>query len=168
MDNANLKDVLENTEGRQFWIKQWGDPNRPIDFELQSTTDIEIPIDFSLEPHAVQIGDIVIIHRIKLAKIMLVAEVSAEPYKTTNEELQKEKWRRKWPWRLHTKNLTPDFGSQWREHSLKTFALAKEFNQENSQNKAKIGRLNFGAHVRVNGDFAKFVIGKIITLNNLN
>lgn len=167
MDNENLKKVLEDTENRQFWIKQWGDPDRSEDYELQSTTDLEIPIDFSKQPISIQIGDILIIHRIKLAKIMFVGEVLSEVHKSTAEELKKEPWREKWQWRLYTKNLTPNFGNQWREHFLKSFALASEYNQTNPQDKAKLGRLNFGAHVRVPENFGKFIISKIMNLEEI-
>jgi hypothetical protein len=164
MDNTSLSELLANTAGRQFWIKQWGDPERPADFELQSTSDPEIPIDFSQKPNSIKIGDVLIVHRIKLAKIMLVAEVLSEPYEATSEDFKKEYWRERWNWRVDTRNLTPDYGSQWNEHSLKTFALAKEYNEANPQDNVNIGRLNFGAHVRISENFARFLINEIMQL----
>lgn len=168
MDNANLNELSANTKGRQFWVKQWGDPAKSEDFELQSTTEIEIGIDFSQKPNSIQIGDILIIHRIKHAKIMLVAEVTSEPNLATGEDIKKDYWREKWNWRIETKNLTPVFGSQWKEQSLKTFALAKEYNEANLQDEVKLGRLNFGKHVRVSEDFAKFIFKEIIRANDIN
>jgi hypothetical protein len=164
MDNANLNELLANNEGRQFWIKQWGDPDRPADFELQSTTDLEIPIDFSKQPNSIKIGDILIVHRIKLAKIMLIAEVISEPYKSTTEDIKKESWRERWCWRVNTRNLTPIYGTHWREHSLKSFALEKEYNEANPHEKVNLGRLKFGAHVRIPEDFAKYIIKEITEL----
>lgn len=168
MDNTNLNELLANTNGRQFWIKQWGDPDKEADFELQSTTDLEIPIDFSKQPNSTKIGDILIVHRIKLAKIMLVAEVTSEPYKSTGEDIKKEYWRERWCWRVDTKNLTPEYGSQWSEHKLKSFALAKEYSEANPQDEIKLGRLNFGAHVRVSEDFAKFIFKEITRIDDIN
>lgn len=167
MDNANLNELSANAKGRQFWVKQWGDPDKSEDFELQSTTELRIGIDFSQKPSSIQIGDILIIHRIKHAKVMLVAEVTSEPIKATSEDIKKEYWREKWNWRIETKNLTPIFGSQWKEQSLKTFALAKEFN-EATQTEIKLGRLNFGKHVRVSEDFAKFIFKEIMRVDDIN
>ncbi len=168
MDNTNLNELLANTNGRQFWVKQWGDPDKSEDFELQSPTEPELGIDFSQKPGSIQIGDILIIHRIKHAKIMLVAEVTSETSEATAEDIKKEYWREKWNWRVETKNLTPIFGSQWKEQSLKTFALAKEYNEAHPQTEVNIGRLNFGAHVRVSEDFAKFVFKEIMRLDDIN
>ncbi len=157
-----------NTKGRQFWIKQWGDPDKEADFELQSTTDLEIPIDFSRKPNSIKIGDVLIIHRIKHAKIMFVAEVTSESSESTPADIKKEYWREKWNWRLETKNLTPIYGGKWKDNSLKSFELAKEYNEAHPQTEVNIGRLNFGAHVRVSEDFAKFVFKEIMRLDDIN
>ena len=167
MDNTNLNDLLTSTKGRQFWVKQWGDPKKDKDFELQSTTELEIGIDFSQKPTSIQIGDILIIHRIKHAKIMFVAEVTSEPCKATPEDIKKQDWRKDWGWRLETRNLTPVYGGQWKEHSLKSFALAKEYNEANPQDEANLGRLNFGKHVRVSEDFGKFVFNEIMRIDDI-
>jgi hypothetical protein len=165
MDNTSLNELITNTDQRQFWIKQKGHPDWPADYELQSTTDPFIPVDFSECPSSVKIGDILIIHRIKHAKIMFVAEVLSQPVKATREEIEIEEWRERWCWRLDTGNLTPDFGSQWREQSLKSFALMKEYNEANPRDIVNIGRLNFGAHVRVSLDFAKSIFQRIMHID---
>jgi hypothetical protein len=98
---------------------------------------------------------------------MFIGEVLSEVRKSTAEEIRKESWREKWQWRLVTKNLTPNFGGQWREYPLKSFALASEYNQTNPQDKAKLGRLNFGAHVRVPENFGKFIRSKIMNTDEI-
>jgi hypothetical protein len=65
-------------------------------------------------------------------------------------------------WVVDTRNLTPTFGSRWREHKLKTFALSKEYNRLNPQDRVKVGRLQFGAPVRTSQGFAKFLLEQII------
>ncbi|MCW5959817.1 MAG: hypothetical protein KIS76_06605 [Pyrinomonadaceae bacterium] len=161
MDNANLNDLILNSDDRQFWLKPWGNPDRAPDEEEQFFTSSKLTIGFSKQPNAVEIGDILIVHRIKISKIMLVAEVISSVHHATDEKKKKNPLLNRWAWSVEAKNLTPEYGAQWFEHSLKTFALANEYNK-NSPDKVKLGSIQFGNDkLRIPEEFGKFVIKEI-------
>lgn len=90
--------------------------------------------------------------------------MASETRKATAEELANDPRHARWVWVIDTKNLTPTFGARWREHRLKTFALSKEYNRLNPQDRVKVGRLQFGAPVRISQGFAKFLLEQIVRL----
>lgn len=162
MDNANLNDLLLNSGERQFWLKPWGNPDRLPEEEEQFFTSSKLTIGFSKQPNAVEIGDILVLHRIKVSKIMLIAEVVSSVHHATDEEKKKNPLLERWAWSVEAKNLTPEYGAQWFEHSLKTFALADEYNKSNSGDKVKLGSIQFGNDkLRIPEEFAKFVVKEI-------
>jgi hypothetical protein len=162
MDNEALNDLL-NTSERQFWIKPWGHPDRSPDEERQFFDDPSITIGFSRQPNRVRVGDILIVHRIKVSKLIFIAETVASPVKVTEEQIKVNPLYRRWPWNIDTRNLTPTYGAQWSRYSLKTFALAREYNDLHPQDKVNLGSLNFGADkLRVSEGFGKFLIKEIM------
>jgi len=162
MDNANLNDLLLNSGERQFWLKPWGNPERSPDEEEQFFTSTTLTIGFSKQPNAVEVGDILVVHRIKVAKIMLVAEVVSAPHHATDEEKKKNPLLKRWAWSVEGKNITPSYGAQWFEHSLKTFALAEEFKKLNPEEKFTLGSINFGNDkLRIPKSFGEFVVKEI-------
>jgi len=93
---------------------------------------------------------------------MHIAEVVFSPHHATDEEKKKNPLLERWAWSVEAKNLTPSYGAQWFEHSLKTFALADEYNKSNSHDKVKLGSIQFGNDkLRIPEDFGKFVIKEI-------
>ncbi len=68
MDNETLLELLGDPSKRQFWIKPWGDPDRPAD-EREAFDDPKIRLCFAKQPIGVNIGDILFVHRIKAAKL---------------------------------------------------------------------------------------------------
>jgi hypothetical protein len=162
MDNANLNDLLLDSGERQFWLKPWGNPDRSPEEEEQFFTSSNLTIGFSKRPKSVQIGDILVVHRIKVSKIMLIAEVISSPHQATDEEKRKNPLLNRWSWSVEAKNLTPIYGAQWFEHSLKTFALADEYNKSNSQDKVKLEGIKRGNDkLRIPEEFGKFLIKEI-------
>jgi hypothetical protein len=117
-----------------------------------------------MHPASINVGDILFVHRIGVASLIFVAELASEARKATAEELAKDPRHKRWAWVVDTRNLTPMFGAHWREHRLKTFALSKEYNRLNPQDRVKVGRLQFGAPVRISQGFAKFLLERIINL----
>src|SRR5215213_2473423 len=144
MDNAALNNLL-NTSGKQYWIKPWGHPNRGPEEEQQSFGDQPITIGFSRQPNGVRLGDILLVHRIKVSKLMFVAETIASPIRATEEQMRVNPLYERWPWNIETRILTPTYGSQWSRYSLKTFALAREYNDLYPQDEVNLGALKFGA-----------------------
>lgn len=162
MDNKNLNDLLLNSNGRQFWIKPIGDPERSPDEEKQIFDDSTVHIDFSKQPSGVNVGDILIVYRIKVSKLMFVAEVVSSPHQATADDIRKYAWKERWNWSIESRNLTPTFGAQWFDYSLKPFTLAEEFNNLNPQEKVNLGSLKFGSDkLHVSENFGKFLIKEI-------
>ena len=165
MDDKNLDHLIQNPNGRQFWIKPVGHPDLPVDEHRPYDAPI-IRIEFANNPLAIKGGDILIVYRIKISKLIYVAEALSTSFKTTDEEIRKEPWRLRWPWIIEAKNLTPEYGASWARYSLKPFALAKEYNQEDAVEKAKIGGLKFGSDkLRISQGFALFMLKKIRQLH---
>jgi hypothetical protein len=164
MDNEPLSKLLQTMSYRQFWIKPVGNPDLPVDeHKLYSTPTIRI--DFATNPVAVKTGDILIVYRIKVSKLLYVAEALSAPFNATDEEIKREPWRERWSWIIEARNLTPEYGGRWSKYSLKPFSLAKEYNQENPPDEAKIGGLKFGSDkLRISQDFGRFLVNKIMQL----
>lgn len=167
MDNTNLNELLLDSSEKQFWLKPWGNPDRLPEEEEQFFTSSTLTIGFSKQPNAVEIGDILIVHRIKVSKIMLIAEVISSVHHATDEEKRKNPLLERWAWSVEAKNLTPDYGAQWFEHSLKTFALAEEFKKLNPEEKFTLGSINFGNDkLRVPRSFGEYVVKEIQRLED--
>jgi hypothetical protein len=164
MDNDALNDVL-NTSGKQFWLKPWGHPERSPDEEQQSFDSHSITIGFTEQPSGVNVGDILIVHRIKVSKLIFVAETVASPVKSTEEQIKANPDYGRWLWNIDTRILTPTYGAQWDRFSLKTFSLAKEYSDLYPQDKVNLGRIQFGGDkLRISEGFAKFLIKEIMRL----
>jgi hypothetical protein len=165
MDNESLENVLSDGDHRQFWIKPWGDPDRPAD-ERESFSDPEIRLLFAKQPTGVQIGDILFVHRIKAAKLAGVAEAVTEARELTTRELIAEPTLKRWPWRIDGKNLTPRFGWWWRQCALKTFTLATDYNALNPSDNVNLGSLNHGNDkLRISDGFAGFIFDAILGID---
>ena len=168
MDNENLSELVQSTGNRQFWIKPVGNPELPVDEDRRYDSST-IRIDFANNPLAVKPEDILIIYRIKVSKLLYVAEALSSSSKATDEEIKKEPWRMRWSWIIEAKNLTPEYGASWAKYALKPFALAKEYDQRSPTKKAKIGGLKFGSDkMRISQDFGKFLIEKIMQVCETN
>jgi hypothetical protein len=86
---------------------------------------------FSKPPIGVNIGDVLLVHRIKAAKLACVVRVITSLRELTATEIMREPHLERWPWKVEGKNLTPRFGRWWRHCSLKTFTLAMKYNELN-------------------------------------
>lgn len=150
---------------RQFWIKPWGDPDRPAD-ERESFGDDEIRLNFAKQPTGVELGDVLFVHRIKAAKLACVAIATTSPRELTATEIMREPKLERWPWVIGGRNLTPRFGRWWRDCSLKTFTLASEYNKLNPNHQVNLGSLNRGNDkLRIPEGFAKFLLEAIVGID---
>ena len=164
MDNDALNGIL-NTSGKQFWLKPWGHPERSPDEEQQSFDSPSITTGFTEQPSGVNVGDILIVHRIKVSKLIFVAETVASPVKSTEEQIRANPDYERWLWNIDSRILTPTYGAQWDRFSLKTFSLAREYNDLYPQDKVNLGRIQFGGDKpRISDGFAKFLIKEIMRL----
>jgi hypothetical protein len=164
MDSETLNDLLLNINQRLSWIVLWGDPAFSADEGPQIFSDHTIEHWFPMHPAAMKPGDILFVHRIKVKKLIFVAETTSSPRKAREEEVKKDPRQKRWMWSVDTRNLTPIYGAHWDEYSLKTFNLADEYNELNPQDQVNIRRLQFGAPVRISTGFARFLLNQIIRL----
>jgi Domain of unknown function (DUF3883) len=165
MDNENLNELLQKIGERQVWIKQWGHPDFPPEEGQQVFDAPTYTIGFGRNPYRVNVGDFLIVYRIKVAKIMFIAETIFPPTYVTDEEVERNPLLKRWRWNIEAKNLTPAFGAQWSNYSLKPFALAAEYNKLNPHSKVKLGSLNRGGGVLgISESFGKFIIEKVLQL----
>lgn len=168
MDNETLTDVLQNAGTKQFWIALWGYPDEEAPrYESEKITAPELEHWFSFNPASMNMGDVIFLHRIKAASILYVGEVISEPRRATREEIIREPGHERWEWTVGLKNLTPTFGSRWFEFMLKTFALNKEYNGQNPLDRVNIGKLKYGAPVRISSGFAQFLLLHIMGLQTV-
>ena len=166
MDNATLNNVILDAGTRQFWIVLWGDPDHSDD-DTQVFNEPNYHHGFAVNPTAMTVGDILIVHRIHISKIIFVAETLASPRQSTEEESRSEWWRKRWQWSVETKNLTPTYGAYWKRYSLKAFDLARQYNKVNAQDKVNLGPINFGSYVQISEGFAKLLLNEIISLKEV-
>ncbi len=165
MDNETLSELFSDSRKRQFSIKPWGDPDRPAD-ERESFGDPDIRLMFAKQPTGIEIGDILFVHRIKAAKLACVTEAMTSSRPLSSDELSKEPNLKRWPWRIDGKNLSPKFGWWWRECSLKTFTLAAEYSELNSNDPVNLGSLNHGNDkLKISKEFARFLVDAIIAID---
>lgn len=165
MDNEALINLLKSSD-RQFWIKPWGDPDLAPEEEQYRFEQPVIPTGFSKQPNGVSVGDILFVHRIKISKLMFVAETLASPVPITAEDIRLNPKCKRWPWNIETRILTPDLAKVWMKHSLKTWSLAKEYSNLHPEDHVSLGSLNFGSDkLRISEGFAKFLMNEIMRLD---
>ena len=176
MDDANLEELLCDTSSRQFWIKPWGSRDFPDQPDAQPGTQffaapqIEITFAKTKNPPSLQEGDLFLVYHVRMAhmdapRLVCVTEANTAPTYATAEQLRKEAWRTKWPWYIHARNLTPEYGSKWSRYSLNPFRLAKDYNNLNPSDKVTLGAINFGAtKLQIREGFARFLLNAIIKL----
>ena len=179
MDDDNLREVLRDSSGRQFWIKPWGSPKYPNDISAQPRTQffanptIEIAFSETINPPSVNERDILLVYHIRMphmqgGRLVCVTEALTSPTRFTLE--QKEPWRRDYPWNIQSRNLTPTYGSRWFNYSLDPFRLVEEYTEQNPAAKVTrsgctLGAINFGAtKLWIQEEFAQFLINEIIRL----
>lgn len=164
MDNGSLNQLLEDGRKRQFWLKPVGDPERPPSAQTPFSNK-NVVIDFARPPHAVEIGDILIVSVVGLSKVVYVAECTSTPREATEADIQREAWRQRWCWSVDGTNLTPNYGGVWSRYNLKPFALVSEYNELSPDDQQSIGTLKFGNDkARVSRELAEFVVRKIMQL----
>ena len=132
MDGQSLDQLLNDGRNRQFWLKPVGPPKDHPDWnvpEHRTWTESEIEECFAKNPAKVAIGAIVIAYRIRISKLIYVAERLPLVEWSTQPENRSDYWRRRYPFWFKERNLTPEYGKVWDRFDLQPFPLAKEYNR---------------------------------------
>jgi hypothetical protein len=165
MDNARLEQVMQNERNRQYWVKPVGEPGtQPRDNE--TFHEERIIIEFPRRPSGVKIGDILLIHRNGVSQVVYIAECISVPRQTTPDQIEREPWRENYPWYVEVQNLTPEYGSVWNLHDLKTRGLSEEYNSSNPDTIPILNGSYLRGHdkLKVKRPFAEFVMRRIAEL----
>lgn len=164
MDNKSLDDLLKDGRERQFWLKPIGPPKDHPDWgaeESRTWTGREIEIHFARTPAKVAVGAVLIAFRVRYAKLIYVAErLPVEEW--SKEEVRSEYSRRRYPFYIKARNLTPEYGSVWNQFSLQPFPLADAYNRIHPEDSARLGSIKHGNDkTRIPRRFAEFLIRRI-------
>lgn len=168
---TNWTNQLDNTI--EYWFKPIGVSDKPVqeDRLFNSLTD---ELHFSKQrPNGVKPNDILICYGVGSTKMLAVYRATSFPIRATDEEIEDEgDWLERWPWYVEAQNLTPNFGATWFQHNLYKNDLLDEYLQlypdkpVTAVGTQTLGALNFGKDkLKLDIDFAKFVINKILTIN---
>jgi hypothetical protein len=143
VDDKSLDHLLNDGRERQFWLKPIGPPKDHPDYaaeELRTWTEREIEIHFHKNPVKIAVGAFLIAYRVRYATLIYVAErLPLEEW--SREEVRSEYSRRRWPYYIKARNLTPEYGKVWKRFSLQPFPLAKEYNIPHPEDPALLGSI---------------------------
>ena len=172
MDSFEKKDKIY-TKG-YYWLKPIGVTGEPIKngekFILSSQR-----LEFSKKkPSGIKYGDIIITYGVGTGKILSVYKnMSSEPKFVSDKELEKDSWRKRWPWSIEGKNLFQKYGGIWWKYNLHINELKDEFlkqypNEGITRTGGKtLGCLNYGGDkICLAENFAKYLISKVSEIEN--
>lgn len=176
--DLNLTDLLSSVSWTSqlndtidFWLKPIGVTGDPVTEDRLFDKDDQL--NFSkLRPNGVKPNDILIAYGVGTTKILSIYCVTSYPKRVTPEEIEEKAWRERWPWYVEGHNLTPNFGVAWASHNLYINSLREEFLATNPDKAITavsgktLGALNYGKDkLKLSHDFAKFVIDKVVAIN---
>jgi hypothetical protein len=146
MDNVALDSLLADRAERQFWLKPIGPPKDHPDWDAPDDrvwSQSQIEVHFAKSPAKVAVGAIIIGNRVRYKKLIYVAQrLPLEEWGPT--EVRSEYSRRRWPYPIKARNLTPEYGAVWNRYDLQPFALAREYNERHADDPARLGSINQG------------------------
>lgn len=172
LNSNNWINQLDQTV--EYWFKPIGVSSDPV----QEDRLFNAPKDYlhfsKQRPNGVKPNDILIAYGVGTTKMLSVYRVTSFPIKATHEEIENEgKWLERWPWYVEAENLTPNFGETWFNHNLFKNSLMQEYLGQfperpiTAVGTQTLGSLNFGKDkLKLDADFAKFIINKIVKINN--
>jgi len=164
---SQLNDTIE------FWLKPIGVTDNPVAENIQFNK-LDDKLNFSkLRPNGVKPNDILIAYGVGTTKILSIYSVTSFPISVTPEEIEEDKWLKRWPWYVEAHNLTPNFGSNWARHNLWINSLKDEYLATNPNEAITavggqtLGALNYGKDkLKLSPNFAKFIIDKVVAIND--
>lgn len=178
--DLKLTDLLSSSswtsqlnETIEFWLKPIGVTDNPVT-EDRLFDKLDDELNFSkLRPNGVKPNDILIAYGVGTTKILSIYRVTSFPISATQEEIEEDGWLERWPWYVQAHNLTPNFGSTWATHNLWINSLKDEFLATNPDEAITavgghtLGALNYGKDkLKLSPDFAKFIIDKVVAIND--
>lgn len=178
--DLNLTDFLSSEnwttkldETIEFWLKPIGVTENPVP-ENRLFDTINDELHFSKQrPTGVRPNDILIAYGVGTTKVLSVYRVTSFPIMVTQQEIDEEEWYERWPWYVKAFNLTPNFGVSWSKHNFFINSLKDEYLNLNPDNTITavggktLGGLNYGKDkLKLSPDFAKFIIDKVVAIND--
>jgi hypothetical protein len=168
MDNISLDRLLQDRQDRTFWLKSIGPPRddpRWNDEESRTWRQDLVEIHFARRPGRIQRGDILIAYRVRIRKALYVAECLAAAQRATEEQIQRDSFRGRWPWFFPARNLTPEYGGRWNQFNIRPFRLAREYNVNHPDDPASLGAIMHGSgQAVIPRRFAEVLIRAILAL----
>jgi hypothetical protein len=164
MDNVALDALLADSTDRQFWLKPIGPPRDHPDWdapEHRTWSHSPIEVHFARNPVRVAVGAIIIAYRVRIRKLIYVAR--RLPLEECGPaEVRSEYSRRRWPYFIKARNLTPEYGGVWNEYDLQPFVLAQGYNELHPEQPAHLGSIQRGNDkTAIPRPFAEYLIRRI-------
>ncbi len=171
LSSSNWTSELSDTI--DFWLKPIGVTANPVT-EDRTFDTIDDKLNFSkLRPNGVKPNDILIAYGVGTTKILSIYSVTSFPKSATDEEIEEDDWLERWPWYVMAHNLTPNFGATWAKHNLYINSIKDEYLSANPNEAITavggqtLGALNYGKDkLKLSTNFAKFIIDKIVAIND--
>jgi HKD family nuclease len=167
---SKITALIEKKKDPKYFLKPIGSTEDPIHFsDKEDFSDKQQELHFSKKkPLSVNIGDILITTGVGSNALISYFSVTGSPIKATDEEMEREVWRKRWQWSVEGLNRSRNFSKNWWKHKLLRNDLVMEFTSLNPDialtkagNKT-LGAFNFGADkIQITEEFAQFLIDKI-------
>src|SRR5438270_605878 len=96
MDNSSLDELFQDRQERSFWLKPVGPPKDHPDYEKdehRTWGNDPVEIHFARRPGRIKPGDILIAYRVRIGKVLYVAEYLADAELATDAQVQQEPFR---------------------------------------------------------------------------
>ena len=113
--------------GQNVWLKPWGQADQPLPKNEDCFTDDDDTVEFHPYPRSVQVDDVMIVYAVEWGNLLAVTRVASQPYPVPEKELERDRWRKRWPWRIDVRVLCPRLGHKWSENELFLSELCDTF-----------------------------------------
>lgn len=165
-ENIDLSNILQSTINItwnpeiKIFLKPYGHSENKI---FSGDFSKEIRMYFSRRrPNSVKVNDILICYAVGPTKIVSIFKVMSEPINTNKTE-------DRWPWFVEVHNLTMQYGQKWSSIENTLSNLSTDYLSKSPENYLTyiggktLGAFQFGADkIRLNDDFGKFIIDKVM------
>ena len=153
-----------------YWLKPLGSKDHPFPPDGVLVKENQ-RLDFANRPSGVAVGDVVICYGVGVRKVLAVILITDKPRMATAKEMQENEHLKRWKWCMYGKNMTPQYGCEWNNHNLTLRSLENAFldrypEELLTKQSQSLGSLRWHSDkVRLNPNFAFFIIGKIMDRN---